>query len=399
MHILLANRWYPPLSHGGVAMYNYYLAHALIKLGHRVTVVASRTPKVILDRTDDDGVDVYRLPFLHHYRLHRAPIIGRYMRALEQARYSMRVAQHLAFLEIHNSFDLVEFADVNAEGWAYLRRRRRRPAVVRCHTPTFVLRDYARQSEMPYDTALISRMEMSAIRHAEALTAPSRDMAHTIAHHCSIAADSIKPIPNPLDPTRYSLNGRDNSFASTDETIILHVGRLERIKGIGVLAQAIPRVLEDAPAVRFVFIGAARSEQKASAWADRLQTVGGERVSVLGYLEEGEMMSWYQRADIAVVPSLNYESFSYTCAQAMAAGLPVVASRIGGIPETVPDGECGMLIPPGDVDALVEALVKLAQEPELRCAMGVAAAERASRRFSASILAEEFLAIYQRLTR
>ena len=155
MHIVLANRWYPPESHGGVAMYNYYLAHALVKLGHRVTVVASRVSADVPAVEHDDEITVHRLRTQYHYRLHRLPLIGRYMRPLEQAWYSLLLARRLVELQQNDPFDIVEFAEVNAEGWIYQRHRQRRRVVVRCHTPTFVLRKYYTSTEMPYDTNLL----------------------------------------------------------------------------------------------------------------------------------------------------------------------------------------------------------------------------------------------------
>src|SRR5262249_53185833 len=115
---------------------------------------------------------------------------------------------------------------------------------------------------------------------------------------------------------------------------ILHVGRLDRGKGIEVLANAIPSVLAKVPSCRFVFIGDDCSDGKGSTWRKRLESqlaAAGvdKQVTFLGGLDQLELNAWYRKADIAVVPSLIYESFSYTCAQAAAAGLPVIASRIG----------------------------------------------------------------------
>ena len=128
------------------------------------------------------------------------------------------------------------------------------------------------------------------------------------------------------------------------------------------MVEAIPQVLEAVPQARFVFIGAARSDQKSEYWCSLLHQAGGNRVEMLGFLSQAEMLDWYHKADIAVVPSLNYESFSYTCAQAMAAGMPVVASRIGGIPETLNFGEFGKLVEMGDTKALSDA--KPQEKPE-----------------------------------
>jgi glycosyltransferase involved in cell wall biosynthesis len=120
-----------------------------------------------------------------------------------------------------------------------------------------------------------------------------------------------------------------------------------------------------------------------------------ERVSFLGPLGQREMVAWYSRANIAVVPSLIYESFSYTCAQAAAAGLPVVASRIGGIPETIDNDIAGILVEPENVEQLASALIWLARDPGQRRRMGSAGYAKVSRDFGAGAVAQRVLRIYE----
>lgn len=114
-------------------------------------------------------------------RASRLPVFGRYTRATQQLQYSLRLARFIS--ELDDQPDVIEFAEVNAEGWAYLQKRKRQPVVVRCHTPTFVLRDYYDSAEMRYDTSLTTRIEKNCIKRADALSTPSADMAKTIARH------------------------------------------------------------------------------------------------------------------------------------------------------------------------------------------------------------------------
>jgi glycosyltransferase involved in cell wall biosynthesis len=90
-----------------------------------------------------------------------------------------------------------------------------------------------------------------------------------------------------------------------------------------------------------------------------------------------------------------YESFSYTCAQAMAAGLPVVASRIGGIAETI--GDCGYLIEPGDSSQLTRELLRLIASTPLRQQLSQDAVERGKVTFEASLVAQDTLHFYQQI--
>jgi glycosyltransferase involved in cell wall biosynthesis len=172
------------------------------------------------------------------------------------------------------------------------------------------------------------------------------------------------------------------------------------VKGIEVLVEAIPLVLERAPRSRFVFVGddlpAARGESWRQRLQKRLQAKGvAERVRFQGSLSQNDLLDQYHSADIGVVPTLNYESFSYTCCEAMAAGLPVVASRIGGIPETVEDGRSGILVTPGNVGELASSLVKLVESEELRRGMGSAGRLRAKREFDCAVVAERMVEVFQ----
>jgi glycosyltransferase involved in cell wall biosynthesis len=119
------------------------------------------------------------------------------------------------------------------------------------------------------------------------------------------------------------------------------------------------------------------------------------QVEFAGYVAQEALESLYRASDICVNPSEMYESFSYTCAQAMAAGKPVVASRIGGIPEVVADGECGILVDPGDAAQLAEAITRLACDRALRERMGEAAHDRVRTLYAPDRVGQETLAFYR----
>lgn len=99
--------------------------------------------------------------------------------------------------------------------------------------------------------------------------------------------------------------------------------------------------------------------------------------------------------DLLLMPSL-WEGFGLVLLEAMAQGLPIVASRVSAIPEVVTDGETGLLVPPRDVDALAAALNTLLRDTDRRAAYGVAARNRLHTTFGAGRMADETLAVYQR---
>lgn len=402
MHIVLVNRWYPPYTgFGGVAAYDFYLAHALADLGQRVTILASRNQETDPAFQQDGPVAVHRLLMKEQYYLSRLPVIGRYARPLLQYLYSRQVSQFLQALHPKDPFDIIEFAEINAEAFNYLTVRQPPPVVVRCHTPTFVLRNYYQPAEMPFDTSWTSRMERACILNANALSSPSQDMANTIAKECRLDTSRFQVIPNPLDTQPFTQAGQGRRPKAPGEGLtILHVGRLERVKGIETLAQAIPDVVKQSPNTRFVFVGDDRPDGLGSTWKKRLEDYFKEKgvssnVLLTGGVSQQALLDWYRDADIAVVPSMLYESFSYTCAQAMAAGLPVVASRIGGIPETI--GDCGLIVEPGDSSQLTRELLRLIAIAPLRQQLGRDAVERGKVTFEASLVAQDTLHFYRKI--
>jgi glycosyltransferase involved in cell wall biosynthesis len=398
MHIVLANQWFPPESGwGGVGMYNYVIANAYRALGHEVTVLASRTSEHIPAQHLVDGIQVQRLLVRDAYRMRRLPVIGRYVRPVQQLDYARRVDGALRDLHARQPIDVVEFAEVNAEGLFYAREPVV-PVVVRCHTPTFVLRRFYRGSEMPFDTRIIGACERSLIRSAHALSAPSNDMARLIERECDLQSQTISVIPNALfvkEITQTSLPKAE------DQVDILHVGRLERVKGVMVLAEAIPQVLQQCPHAHFTFVGDDRrtmsgTSQRAEIESYLAAASAGAHVEFRGAVDQAELEACYQRADICVVPSMLYESFSYTCAQAMAAGKPVVATRIGGISETVEDGVSGILVSPGRADELASAIIQLLGDGDLREQMGRAGREKVAAEFDPLKIAQSTLHVYER---
>lgn len=391
MHIVFANQWYPPEGGwGGVAAYNHAMARALQELGHRVTVIASRHSKEIAPLSQVEGIQIHRLLLEDSYRLRKLPGIGRHFRGLNQALYGRKVNRALRRLGKTVEIDVVEFAEVNAEG-VFFGSAPFCPYVVRCHTPAFVLAASSNSIDLPFDTRLTGKLEKRFIRHAPFLTAPSANMASLIADTCQIPRERITVIPNAVEINTFkNVPAKENHTKVT----ILHLGRLQSAKGVDVLIDCIPQVVRAIPNARFVFVGGEIGTKRQELETKLRELNCASNVRFIGYVEQEELPRWYAETDICVVPAIQYESFSYTCAQAMAAGRPVVASRIGGIPETVEDGVEGIIVTPGNVSELAEALITLAQNPSLRQSMGLAGRDKVLAQFESHRVAEQTLAVY-----
>ena len=120
-----------------------------------------------------------------------------------------------------------------------------------------------------------------------------------------------------------------------------------------------------------------------------------KNVQFTGFIKYEELPSYYASADVVIIPSEIYESFSYTVAQGMACGKPVIASKIGGIPETLDHGNSGILFRPGDIDDLSEKIKLLYNNTEKARIIGENARLFCRNNFSMEILQPKYLAFYQ----
>ncbi|HRE01996.1 MAG TPA: glycosyltransferase family 4 protein [Ilumatobacteraceae bacterium] len=180
-----------------------------------------------------------------------------------------------------------------------------------------------------------------------------------------------------------------------DHTVILFVGRFEVRKGIDVVLDAISKIAPRYPDVRFVLAGEDRPLRPGEAMIGerwRAEHAGApwlHQVHFAGVVEDEALHQLYAEADVALLPS-RYESFGLVMAEAQMHGVPVVSSNVSGIPAVVRDGVDGILVPPGDVDDVVNALMRLLSDRELRTRLGANGRERFVEQFDIERFADRF---------
>jgi glycosyltransferase involved in cell wall biosynthesis len=157
------------------------------------------------------------------------------------------------------------------------------------------------------------------------------------------------------------------------EPAVAFVGALEGSKGVDTLLEAWPAVLQRFPDARLLVAGDGGARDRLRGTARRLGLDGGVRF--LGSLSRGEVRALLDDSSLLALPSRS-EGLGRVVLEAMARGRPVVASRVGGIPEVVEDGVTGFLVPPGDPGALGQAIVRLLEDPDRLVTMGNAGRRR-----------------------
>jgi colanic acid/amylovoran biosynthesis glycosyltransferase len=169
-----------------------------------------------------------------------------------------------------------------------------------------------------------------------------------------------------------------------EEPAILHVARLEEVKGTEYLIRAFALVAPQYPLARLVIIGDGKLRKNLERLAR--ETGFAERITFLGACPHVEVLGWMRRAAMLVLPSIKThsgreEGLGMVMLEAAATGVPGIGSRIGGIPEGIAEGETGFLVPERDPEALSIAIGTLLANQTLRLRMGEAARRRTERMF------------------
>jgi mannosyltransferase len=211
-------------------------------------------------------------------------------------------------------------------------------------------------------------------------------------------------IPHGVDTDRYSPPAdRAAAFAEAGlpgRYAIGCFGRVRAQKGSDVFVDAMCALLPRYPDFTAVMVGAITAEQTmfANDLKKRIEAAGlGSRIVITGELSIEEVQRWYRRLTIYAFTSRN-EGFGLTLIEAMSVGAALVASRAGAAELVVEDGVTGALTPPGDVDALVEALDPLMRDPASAAAMGERGRARVFEKFSLDAEASRIAAVYRNIS-
>lgn len=176
-------------------------------------------------------------------------------------------------------------------------------------------------------------------------------------------------IPNGIDLQRFNQDVQPLERYAGGPPTVLFVGRLEYRKGFKYLLRAWPWVREAIPNARLLVVGAFNKRRKRGyVLYARRQDIGGVRF--IGQATENDLPRYYRTADVFIAPSTGFESFGIVLLEAMATGVPVVASDIPGYRTVLEHGKQGLLVQPRHPQSLAKAIIDLLRDPDLRARMG-----------------------------
>lgn len=323
---------------------------------------------------------------LHYYLAKFVGRFGAWSRLLRLWESAWAVYRALERIDQIQKIDLVEVT----EGLPISSIRKRWTVAVRAHGSDWSFRFFCQDGDRRNDAKLIE-MESQQLSEAHAVSAISQHLTDHLSTFCQFPGDRIRVIPYPIDQNLFYPNNADR--ANSNPPALLTIGRLEKRKGVDVLFKALPQVWARVPELQAYLLGSEadlKKEDLVSRVPDKLS-----QVIFPGFVEHLDVPSYYQRATIYVTPT-RYETFAYTILEAMACGVPVIASCTGAIPELVDDGITGLLVPPGDSQALADAITALLDDPARRERMGQRAREKAVAEYSVDKIMAKMLDFYQR---
>jgi N-acetyl-alpha-D-glucosaminyl L-malate synthase BshA len=234
-----------------------------------------------------------------------------------------------------------------------------------------------------------------SIVESDAVTAPSAWLAEATYRNLDVPREKeIEVIPNFVDTRLFAPAPDRARLGEARPAVLVHVSNFRSLKRVddvvGIFAEARRRAPERAMTLQLVGDGPERDRIRKLVQATGL----GDCVQFLG--ERTDLPSVLRGADLFLLPSES-ESFGLAALEAMSCGVPVIASRVGGVPEVVIDGETGLLAPVGDVGAMAAHVVRLLGDAALRAQLGRAARRRAETAFPLEPTVGRYEALYRRL--
>lgn len=368
LHILITD---PHLQGGGQVRYVTTLAAGLHALGHRVTV-GCRSGSVLVGQNTGIAEALDRFQFRGGLRPRS------WAHDLREASHFIR-RERPDIIHVNGSQDHWTMAVANGMSGraAPLLRTRHNTYTVAANGPNRLLNRRLTDFQIVVCESVRQTLASHPAFHADRLR----------AIHNGVDADLYRPDPEARRKAR-------SEFGCGDRDIVCGiVARLVPAKGHAFLFQAVAALKETLPDLRVLAFGQGVLESELRRMADSLGI--SSRVRFAGF--RNDMHFCVQAFDIGAQPSIDCDTSSFSMKEQMAAGIPVIASDYGGLGEIIDDGVEGMLVPAGTVPPMIEALRKLASDPDLRTTMGARARQRVLAEFSQEVFVRRTAETYHHL--
>jgi N-acetyl-alpha-D-glucosaminyl L-malate synthase BshA len=360
-------------TYGGSGIVGSELGMELAKRGHTVHFISSALPTRLTElseRVRFHEVEMMSYPLFEHQP---------YTLALATKMATVAETENLDLLHVHYAIPHSISGILARES---LKPKRRLPVITTLHGTDITLVG-ADRSYLP-----ITRY---GIVQSDGVTAISRYLKEATKE--SFQFDDIRVIPNfvcQYDYQRHPVDSLRRELAPANETLLVHVSNFRPVKRPVDCVEILSRVLQQHSQTRLVMVGDGSERTNAEHRARCLNIA--DKCSFVGKLPN--IVDYLSASDVLLLPS-EQESFGLAALEAMACEVPVIASRVGGIPEVVTDGETGFLSAVGDVTKMAADAARLVGDDNLRKEMGARARASAISRYRTDIVIPQYVDFYK----
>jgi len=400
MKVCMVTSSYPRHAGDGVGSFVRSLAQALVALGHAVHVVAPYDPAI--EEMDQGGVCVHRFRYapsdalclVGHGRSMRADVHLRPIVPLLMPAFILAATVCTLTLHGRERFDLIHghWAVPGGAIAGLVARLASLPLMISLHGSDVYVAE---------QNPLYASVARCGFRRATHVMACSEDL-RARAVKIGLEGEKSSVIPYGVDVGHYA-TGRGSRMRArlgvpADALVIGALGRLVNKKGFRYLLAAMPAVLDSTPDAYCVIGGDGDLRDDLIAQASRLGV--SSHVLLPGHVDWRDTPDYYAMCDVVAVPSVidadgNVDGLPNVLLEAMASGCAVIASQVGGMPDVIVNGVNGLLVPPGDGEALRSTLLRLLGDPSFRRKLGAMARERVTRGYQWSVVADRTASVYE----
>ncbi len=335
MKILFIISHFPPKWIGGAETYTYNFGKYLIKQGHEVCIITTYFPGI--EELKKEGFRIYPIKYTN-FPLIRA-VVYTFLCIFNSIRIKPDIIHgHMLLL---NSFSAIIAGKL-------LKKK----SIVQSHGSDI------------YKIPWILKMTLVrfVIKNSGIVIAITNDIKRKMREVYD--RKDIYFLPNAVDTKKFNLNKklcRENLMINKNDFILIFVGRLEKIKGVNYLLEAL-KYLKRYKNIKLLLIGEGSEMQYLKELSRELDI--SESVVFLGNIPNNDIPKYLCSADIFILPSLS-EGCPITILEALATGLPVICSKVGGLPEIIQNGENGFLVSVGDSKSISEHILRLMRNKKL----------------------------------
>ena len=374
---------YPPRIIGGLARHVEGLSRGLAALGHEVHVITLDFPGAPYEE-QEGSLYIHRVPV-------SVPAPSFHSWVLLFNHFFEKRAGQLAHefgppdvLHIHDWLTVP--AGVGAKHLL------RTPLVMTFHST-----EASRSSNSPSaESAMVEGLEWWGSFEAARVIAVSGWMRSEILSRLKTPGDKVEQIPNAVEPLKFAgpvdaKTARARWNVGEGQRMITAVGRLTKQKGFDDLIRAYPAIRSAVPGARLVIVGDGHMRAELESIAEREHVRDG--TTFAGFVSDNELVTALRSSDVVVVPS-HFEPFGIIALEAMASGVPLVVSRVGGLAEIVEDSVDGIEVEPNSPSAIAAATVRVLSDSELAARLSTRGLEKA-KSYSWENVAKRTLDVYQ----